>query len=108
MPAAGGRGKYLIADGLPMADSDVQALYDAGRPLRAGLLLSMACWATPNVHSAMDTMAPYERYNYGKHPAPDVMAVLGVGSQPGLVPDVGGGRAGPRLSGRRCCRGNRI
>ena len=69
--------EYLVTDGLPMSDSDVQALTmrDAHCVLDHYFHNVLG---NPNVYVAIDTMVHYERYNYGKHLAPDVMVVLGV------------------------------
>ena len=69
--------EYLVTDGLPMADSDVQALTmrDAHSVLDHYF---HNVRGDPNVYVAIDTMVHYERYHYGKHLAPDVMVVLGV------------------------------
>ena len=69
--------EYLVTDGLPMSDSDFQAftMRDAHCVLEHYF---HNVRGDPNVYVAIDTMVHYERYNYGKHLAPDVMVVLGV------------------------------
>ena len=75
--------EYVVTDGLPMADSDVQALTmrDAHSVLDHYFHHVLS---DPNVYVAMDTMVHYERGSWEKHLAPDVMVVLGV---PGKLRD---------------------
>ena len=69
--------EYLVTDGLPMADSDVQALTmrDAHYMLEHHF---HKVRGDPNVYVAIDTFVHYKRYNRKKKLAPDVMVVLGV------------------------------
>ena len=99
--------EYLVTDGLPMADDDVQALTmrDAHCVLEHYF---HHVRGDPHVYVAMDTLVHYERYHYGKHLAPDVMVVLGVSgrSRNSYRIWAEGGRA--PTSCWRCCRGRRI
>ena len=68
---------YLVTDGLPMADSDFQAvtMRDAYYMLEHYF---HKVRSDPNVYVAIDTFVHYKRYNRKKMLAPDVMVVLGV------------------------------